>query len=98
MSLITENKLLIKLSDTERNDLLGIVKNEFEALNTWTPESIQECLNDLLETTGQKPGILFSLIRIVTTWAPFSPQLNDTLALLGKEATLSRVDAAIAAK
>ena len=84
MSLITENKQLKKLTDTERNDLLGIVKNEFEALNTWTPESIQDCLNGLLETTGQKPGTLFSLIRIVTTWAPFSPQLNDTLALLGK--------------
>ena len=93
MSLITENKQLKKLSDTERNDLLGIVKNEFEALNTWTPESIQDCLNGLLETTGQKPGILFSLIRIVTTWAPFSPQLNDTLALLGKDTTLQRIAA-----
>ena len=93
MSLITENKQLKKLTDTERNDLLGIVKNEFEALNTWTPESIQECLNGLLETTGQKPGTLFSLIRIVTTWAPFSPQLNDTLALLGKETTLKRIAA-----
>lgn len=40
-----------------------------------------------LETTGQKPGILFSLIRIVVTWAPFSPQLNDTLALLGRDRT-----------
>ena len=96
MSLITENKQLKKLTDTERNDLLGIVKNEFEALNTWTPESIQDCLNGLLETTGQKPGTLFSLIRIVTTWAPFSPQLNDTLALLGKETTLRRITTVLA--
>lgn len=95
MSLLTDNKQLKKLSDTERNDLLGIVKNEFEALNTWTPESIQDCLNGLLEATGQKPGILFSLIRIVTTWAPFSPQLNDTLALLGKETTLRRFTTAL---
>ncbi len=95
MSLLTDNKQLKKLSDTERNDLLSTVKNEFEALNTWTPESIQDCLNGLLEATGQKPGTLFSLIRIVTTWAPFSPQLNDTLALLGKETTLRRLTTAL---
>ena len=95
MSLITDNKQLKKLSDTERNDLLAAVKNSLEALDTWTPESIQDCLNGLLETTGQKPGTLFSLIRIVTTWAPFSPQLNDTLALLGKDTTLARITKAI---
>jgi glutamyl-tRNA synthetase len=45
----------------------------------------------LLDSLQQKPGIVFSLIRIATTWAPFSPQLNDTLALLGKETTLRRI-------
>ena len=90
-SLINDNKQLKKLSSSEINDLLGLVKNAFEKLSDWTPESIQACLNTLLETTGQKPGTLFSLIRIVTTWAPFSPQLNDTLALLGKETTLKRL-------
>lgn len=95
MSLITDNKQLTKLSDTERSELLATVKSAFEALSSWTPESIQDCLNQLLEATGQKPGTLFSLIRIVTTWAPFSPQLNDTLALLGKDRTLSRLKLAI---
>ncbi len=92
-SLITDNKQLKKLSQQEISDLLKIVKNEFELLDEWSSESIQACLNQLIETTGQKPGILFSLIRIVTTWAPFSPQLGDTLALLGRDKTLSRIDA-----
>ncbi|MBP6038265.1 MAG: glutamate--tRNA ligase [Candidatus Saccharimonas sp.] len=92
-SLITDNKQLKKLSRDEIYHLLEIVKTEFEKLDDWTSESIQTCLNELLETTGQKPGILFSLIRVVTTWAPFSPQLNDTLALLGKQKTLARISA-----
>lgn len=92
-SLITDNKQLKKLSRDEISHLLEIVKTEFEKLDDWTSESIQTCLNELLETTGQKPGILFSLIRVVTTWAPFSPQLNDTLALLGKQKTLARISA-----
>ncbi len=90
-SLITDNKQLKKLSADEITHLLEQVKTELEKLNDWTPETIQDCLNNLLEITGQKPGILFSLVRIVTTWAPFSPQLNDTLALLGKETTLRRI-------
>lgn len=48
-------------------------------------------LNQLLETTDQKPGVLFSLIRLSVSWAAFSPALPDTLATLGKEATLRRI-------
>lgn len=91
-SLITDNKQLKKFSSDEITTLLSAVKNDLEKLENWTPDGIQQCLNGLLETTGQKPGILFSLIRIVTTWTPFSPQLNDTLALLGKSKTLERIE------
>ncbi len=90
-TLITDNRQLKKLSDEEISHLLGEVKKAFEGISEWNSETIQDSLNQLLETTGQKPGILFSLVRIVTTWAPFSPQLNDTLALLGKEVTLKRI-------
>lgn len=98
LSLIETNKQLKKLSDAERDNLIQAAHDQLEALDDWSNESIQNTLNKLLETTGQKPGILFSLIRIATTWAPFSPQLNDTLALLGKETVLRRLKQAIAAK
>lgn len=97
MSLITENKQLKKLETEEHKSLLVQSRNALSSLEDWNSEAIQAALNDLLETTGQKPGVLFSLIRIATTWAPFSPQLNDTLALLGKERTLDRVHTAIEA-
>lgn len=93
-TLISGNKQLAKLTDEERRSLLQSAHDALEN-SEWTPEAIQDTLNHLLETTGQKPGILFSLIRIATTWAPFSPQLNDTLALIGKEKTLSRLKSAI---
>lgn len=94
-ALISENKQLKKLSSDELRNLLEVVKSDFEQLDDWSAESLQEHLNQLLETTGQKPGTLFSLIRIATTWAPFSPQLNDALALLGKDTTLTRLTTAI---
>lgn len=91
LTLITGNKQLKKLEDQEVTLLVAAAHGALTDLDDWTPEAIQETLNQLLETTSQKPGILFSLIRIVTTWAPFSPQLNDTLALLGRDTVLKRL-------
>lgn len=94
-TMVDDNKQLKKFDRTELVSLLEATK---QALSTsdFDANSIQETLNSLLETTGQKPGILFSLIRLAISWAPFSPALNDTLAALGKEVTLHRLDAAIA--
>lgn len=93
-SLIDSNKQLKKIEMADRSAYL---QQTVEALeNTdWNEASIQETLNALLETTGQKPGILFSLIRIVTTWAPFSPELPKTLELLGKDRVIARIRAAL---
>lgn len=94
-SLIDNNKQLKKLTNEELILLLTSTCTALDAAEAWNAQAIQDTLNQLLEITGQKPGVLFSLIRIATTWAPFSPQLNDTLELLGKETTLSRIQAAV---
>lgn len=93
--LITSNKQLKKLSPEEQISLLAAALTALESLGDWSASAIQETLNQLLEETGQKPGILFSIIRIATTWAPFSPQLNDTLELLGKDRSCDRIKEAI---
>ena len=95
MELITANKQLKKLTSSEIASLLQAAHAQLQDISEWTPEVIQTTLNNMLETTGQKPGILFSLVRIATTWSPFSPQLNDTLALLGKQNTLHRLENAL---
>jgi glutamyl-tRNA synthetase len=93
-SLLESNKQLSTLSQDEINSLLTQSVSALET-SEFNPESIQNTLNELLETTGQKPGILFSLIRLAVSWAPFSPALNETLAALGKETTLRRLQSAI---
>lgn len=89
--LVDSNKQLKKLGKGDIFKLLETAEHELSRIENWNAENIQTTLNDLLEITGQKPGILFSLIRIATTWAPFSPQLNETLELLGKETVIRRV-------
>jgi len=93
-SMITDNKQLSKLSNNEINNLLTAAISALET-SDFDPESIQTTLNNLLETTGQKPGILFSLVRIAVSWAPFSPALNETISVLGKETVTTRLQQAI---
>lgn len=94
LELITGNKQLKKLETVRIKELLEVSKQELTT-SEFTPEALQETLNKLLEQTGEKPAVIFSLIRIATTWAPASPQLNTSLAVLGKETVLRRMTSAI---
>lgn len=94
LEMIKTNKQLGGLSNNEIVSLLNDAKNALSN-SKFDTESIQNTLNSLLETTGQKPGILFSLIRLAVSWAPFSPALNDTLSALGYSKTQSRLQTAI---
>ncbi len=95
LQLIDSNKQLKKFSHQE---LTAWLEQSREALaaTDFSAKQLTDCLNQLLTDTGQKPGVLFSLIRVATTWAPFSPPLADTLQVLGKQKTLARLDTAIA--
>jgi glutamyl-tRNA synthetase len=89
--LIDSNKQLKKLDKNELKNLLEQSRAVIEQ-SDFSAADLTDKLNELLETTGQKPGVLFSLIRIATTQAPASPGLAETLALLGKETSLRRID------
>lgn len=96
LDLISSNKQLKKLEKSELVDLLEKAKVSLQA-SDFTPEDIQNRLNALLEETGQKPAVLFSLIRIATTWAPASPALAETLSVLGKTKVILRLGGAVKA-
>lgn len=95
--MIDDNKQLKKLNREEQVDLLQKARTALAA-SEFNPEALQATLNQLLEQTGQKPGVLFSLIRFTITWAPFSPGLPETMAILGKEPVLARVEQALTSR
>jgi glutamyl/glutaminyl-tRNA synthetase len=94
MNLIDGNKQLKKFEHAELKKLLETARASLAESDFSVPE-LTERLNQLLETTGQKPGVLFSLIRIASTQASSSPGLADTLHVLGKERSLTRIDETI---
>lgn len=89
--LIEGHKQLKKCEKSDLKQWLEQAKASLEQSN-FSAEDLTERLNNLLEQTGQKPAVLFSLIRIATTQAPASPALAGTLSVLGKDRSLQRID------
>lgn len=94
--LLSTSKQLKKLDQSELRHLLELTLDKLSE-STFEPTDLIERLNDLLETTGQKPAVLFSLIRIATTQASASPGLAETMAVLGKKRCLARIQQQLAA-
>lgn len=94
-SLIDDNKQLSKRSHSDLVGLLNIAYEKLSSIGFDSEGNIQSTLNDLLEQTGEKPPIMFGIVRFALTWAKFSPGLPETMILLGKDETLARLKAAI---
>ena len=86
------NKFVKKFSEQELASMLETVITKLSSINDWNEENLKDALNELLKTIGRKPAELFSLIRISVSFAPFSPALDLTLNVLGKETTMSRLN------
>jgi glutamyl-tRNA synthetase len=92
--LINEHKQLKKYDKSELKKYLEKAKQSLEE-SDFSEADLAGRLNLLLEETDEKPAVLFSLIRIATTQAESSPGLAGTLAVLGKEIYIRRINAQI---
>ena len=97
LDMLINNKFLKKLSEASLEDLLKQTIQKLTHLKNWQANDLQTALNELLKETGTKPAELFSLIRISLSFAPFSPALNLTMAVLGRETTLARLNSVASA-
>ncbi len=76
-------------------DVLGEVRTELSAMSSWDAESIQSVMNSTVEKLEIGFGKLGQPLRLAVTGGTASPALDQTLALIGKDAVLQRIDTAI---
>jgi glutamyl-tRNA synthetase len=65
-------------------------------LPEWATASIHGALNALAAHLGVGLGKIAQPLRVAVTGSSVSPPIDVTLALLGRERTLARLDAGIA--
>jgi glutamyl-tRNA synthetase len=76
---------------------LQAAHDRLAALEGWSEGQLEETLRALAEDLGLKVGQLFGAIRVAVTGRTVAPPLFETLAALGRERSLERLQAARAA-
>lgn len=67
---------------------------EAVSANAWTPETIDGALEPLPEALDAKKRIVFQAVRVAVCGNMVSPPLGETMALIGKDDCLARIDRA----
>jgi glutamyl-tRNA synthetase len=87
---------LPKVADTAAQEILKKSLEVLTPLTTWNHDSIEAALRTaLIEDMALKPRIAFGAVRIAVTGSHISPPLFESMELLGAEASLARIKAAI---
>jgi glutamyl-tRNA synthetase len=76
--------------------LLTAARERLMALPDWSPASSEAELRTLADARGIGAGKLLQPLRVALTGLDASPGIGDVLAVLGRERSLARLDAALA--
>ena len=75
---------------------LAALRDQLAAHDDWTAESLHTAIDGAWEALGGKNmGALAQPLRVALTGAAVSPEIGPTLEILGKDETLSRIDACL---
>lgn len=92
---VVADDLVGKRRLAEVRDALGLAHARLEALPEWKAPAIDAALRGLAEHLTWKPGDLFGPVRVAVTGSKVSPPLFESLEIIGRSATLSRLSRAV---
>ena len=80
---------------TDAPALLGKLRNRLETIEPFDAESLDELMHDFVETEGIKIGQIIHAVRVAVTGKAVGFGMFETLAILGRESCLARIDRAL---
>ncbi|HEY7255714.1 MAG TPA: glutamate--tRNA ligase [Solirubrobacterales bacterium] len=93
---VSDEKAWRKTMKDDAPRLLGAARQALADGEGFDAEAVEAALSPLPETLGVGPGKLYQPIRVAITGTTVSPGIFESVAALGREETLERIDAAIA--
>ena len=88
------HKALIK-GEHKGLNLLKAFRDELESFDEFTPDAIEAKVKSFAESKEVGMGKIAQPLRVAVTGAGVSPSLGQTLAILGKDAVLARIDGCV---
>jgi glutamyl-tRNA synthetase len=81
------------LAQEETRALLGEARTALAAIEgPWTVEDVASALTGVVERAEVKPGKLFQPLRVALAGSTVSPGIFETVAVLGRDETLARLN------
>ena len=77
--------------------ILTEARHRIEGIDDWSAEAIEPVLREMLEEMGLATGKGLQPLRVALTGSSVSPPLFESMAALGRERTLARLDRALEA-
>ena len=76
-------------------ELLKCFRTELAAVDPFTAERLEQMLHEFVARQGIKPADIVHVVRVAVTGKSVGFGLFDTLAILGRERSLARIDRAL---
>jgi glutamyl-tRNA synthetase len=76
-------------------ETLRAAREALAAAEPFTTETVEEALRGVVESRQIKPGKVFQPVRVAIAGSTVSPGIFESVALLGREETLRRIDRAL---
>ncbi|MEQ6341027.1 MAG: glutamate--tRNA ligase [Gammaproteobacteria bacterium] len=91
-----DEKAATKNLKPEIRDILTALRTRLSDLQEWNAEGIHQAVTEIAEAHGLKMGKLAQPLRVAVCGTDVSPPIDVTVALIGRERTLRRIDKALA--
>jgi glutamyl-tRNA synthetase len=92
----TDEKAWAKVMRDGAIESLARAREALAAVEPFDEQGVERALTALVEELGVKPGKLYQPIRVAIAGTTVSPGIFESVALLGRDATLARIDRALA--
>ena len=76
-------------------EALTAAREALAAAEPFDAQRVEEALRSVVEERNARPGDVFQPVRVAIAGQTVSPGIFETVALLGKDETLARIDAAL---
>jgi glutamyl/glutaminyl-tRNA synthetase len=80
------------LKDNTGINVLTDLVNYFPSDMAWTPEAIDHELKSYATDAGLKDNVISQALRVSVAGDAVSPEIDKTLALLGQQEVISRIN------
>jgi glutamyl-tRNA synthetase len=83
------------LGNPEGRENLRAARTALAGLEPFTSQTVESALREVVEQRGAKPGQVFQPVRVAIAGTTVSPGIFESVAVLGRERTLERIDRAL---